>query len=152
MNHGRSYGIRRVRRRDKISADQWNAVAEAAVIRTNAGNYSGNSTGFHTYTRVGEGGGGHTVHFEIDEYDEYTGRFLAVLTSIPADGVVPGLEPDGRIALVDVDMCLLDEPPEELIRRRGHAHWQRVLDEYGGYTLAWVVGGLCCPPVEPLAE
>ena len=53
MNHGRSYGIRRVRRRDKISADQWNAVAEAAVIRTNAGNYSGNSTGFHAYTRPG---------------------------------------------------------------------------------------------------
>ncbi len=98
------------------------------------------------------GGGGDTVHFEIDEYEEYSGTFYAVLTSIPADGVVPGLEPDGRIALVDVDGCLLDEPPEELIGRRGHAHWQRVLGDYDEYTLAWVVGGLCCPEVEPLAE
>ena len=152
MNHGRSYGIRRVRRRDKISADQWNAVAEAAVIRTNSGNYSGNSTGFHTYTRVGEGGGGYTVHFEIDEYDEYSGAIYAVLTTLPPDGVVPGRLPDGRISLVDVDGCLLDEPPEELIGRRGHAHWQRVLGDYDEYTLAWVVGGLCCPEVEPLAE
>ena len=150
MNHGRSYGIRRVRRRDKISADQWNAVAEAAVIRTNSGNYSGNSTGFHAYTRVGGSGSGR-VQFEIDSFDEYTGVATCTPLTKPESADNPGTDENGKIQVIDILGCLFDEPAEELVGRRGTADWLIVLTNVEAGP-QWVVDGLCCPPVEPLAE
>jgi len=150
MNQGRAYGIRRVRRGDKISADQNNAIAEAAVIRTNAGNYSGNSTGFHAYTRAGYGGS-NRVQFEIDSFDEYTGEAICTPLTKPEFGDNPGVDTNGKIRVIDIIECLFDEPHEELIGRRGTADWLIVLAAPDAGP-QWVVDGLCCPPVEPLAE
>ncbi len=106
------------------------------------------------WTLILIGGGGSTdlsrVLFQIQSFDDYTGLATCVPKYVPCSGELPGLNEDGTISVSDPAGCNFNEPPDELIGRWGWADWL-INAEYPIECL-WVCSGLCCPPIEPLAE
>lgn len=154
----RTVRIKPVRRGQRLGARYLNHSGDKIEQANNVSvgghtSFSQSPIGLVVRGRRYKGTGTIAVHFTIDSFDDYTGIATCTPVTVPATGINPGTDSYGKIEVIDVDGCLFDEPAEELIGRAGHAHWLRILDEYGvPGDPQWVVAGLCCPPVEPLAE
>ena len=98
---------------------------------------------------------GATIMFEIQSVDEFDGcdHVTAIVLGAPCTG---GPDIGETVTVYDEAECFFNEPPEELIGRRGFAAKLKVeYTPYGGdpeYDVdtecRWVVHSLCCP--EPI--
>lgn len=90
-----------------------------------------------------------TVRFEIQSVDTATVPYSAYvyIRAKPCGcTLVPEDSGTGMLTVWDALQCLLyDESPEDLIGRRGFAHYMDIEPEYGLPLCRWEIASLCCP-------